>query len=127
MLCFVYVIVFGILGIFSASHRQLFFESLECIKSTFRRQPCETKVDQKVKASLVHRVFQRSPWMAKFLNKHFQVIAWTFILLTLITGVLSFKSGYDLIVHGTCTPGDPTGCTISQGTGVWSYLRGIVP
>lgn len=125
MLCIFYVLIFGILGLFSASHRELFFESLDCVKNSFKRQPCETDVEQKIKASVTHRMFQRSPWIAKQINNHFRLISWIFIVLTILTGLLTAKSGYDLLVHGTCTPGAPENCTLPQNNELLQFFKGI--
>ena len=126
MLCIFYVAAFGVLGIFSASHRKLFFESLECVKSTFTHQPCETQVDQKIKVSVTHKIFKRSPWLAKYFNQYFRAISWILIVLTLVTGILTAKVGYDLLVYGTCTPSDPSGCSISQVDKLVASLKGVV-
>lgn len=126
MLCFFYLAVFGLLGIFSASHRELFFESLECVKNTFTRQPCETDLEQKVKASITHSLFLRSPWVARQVNRHFRVISWAFVVLTVLTGFLTLEVIYDLAVYGTCTPGSSGGCTISNTQKLLDQLRGIL-
>ena len=126
MLCIFYIFMFGILGLFSASHRKLFFESIECVKNSFTRQPCETDVEQKVKTSVTHSIFQKSPWVAKQVNNHFRLISWTFVVLTVLTGFLTIKAGYDLLVHGTCTPGAPENCTVSQSNEIIQFFKGVV-
>ena len=64
VLCVIALIVFGILGIFSASHREYAKEAFNCVfrKATFR--PCNTDFNKKlkVKASL----------FASKINKSFQ-------------------------------------------------------
>ena len=50
--CIVAVVVFGILGIFSAKYRGYFKESLHCIKRTAMLKPCDTEFDQKMKAKI---------------------------------------------------------------------------
>lgn len=55
ILCLVALVVFGILGIFSAKYRELAKEAFGCFFKTIQLKPCDSKLDQRIKSSLWRR------------------------------------------------------------------------
>ncbi|MBY6293947.1 hypothetical protein GLU60_01000 [Nanohaloarchaea archaeon H01] len=113
MLCVAYLVVFGILGIFSSTHRELFIKSLECVKNSFKRRPCEADVKQEVRANITHSLIERNPRIAKFVNQYFDVLSWVFIILFIASTALTISVIVDLIIHGSCNPSKPSGCPVN--------------
>lgn len=102
MICILALIVFGVLAIFSASHRPLAKEAFECVflRMTFRK--CKTGLDVKVKSSIVGRIMKRSPLTAKFVYKHFEIFSWALVLLMIFSLGYSLYGGYNYYLYGNC-------------------------
>ena len=66
--CIVALIVFGIMGIFSATHRQLAKEALDCVIKTAVLKPCDTGFDDKMKAKITGKVAKKSPKTGKLIS-----------------------------------------------------------
>lgn len=116
MICLLSLIVFSFLGIFSASHRQLAKEAFNCVRNKAKREPCETNLDDSVKASAVGRVLNYSPRAARILNKYFEVFSWILLISLLATGIYTSYSVYNFIVYGNCNGAAATaGCSLNSG------------
>ncbi len=107
MICVIALIVFGILGIFSATHREYATEAFDCVFRRVTLRPCQTGFDKKMRGKIVGKLFVRSPKAAGLVHKHFEVISWFFTILMLTSFAYSAYSGYNLVVLGTCDPADP--------------------
>ena len=73
MPCIVALIVFGIMGIFSASQRALAKEALDCVFKRVTFRACNTGFAEKVKGKLLAKVLKRSTFLAKVLNKYYEI------------------------------------------------------
>ena len=105
ILCLAAMIVFGMLGIFSAKYRELAKEAFGCFFKTIQLKPCDSKLDQRIKSKLVARIMKFSPWLAKVVYRNFEVLSWIFTLLFLASLAYSAYSVYNLVVYGSCNPG----------------------
>ncbi|MFB6145616.1 MAG: hypothetical protein ABEJ99_03865 [Candidatus Nanohaloarchaea archaeon] len=115
MICVVSFLVFSILGIFSASHRQLAKESFRCIKNKTLREPCETDLEDRIRASLIGKLLEHSPRTARMLNDHFQLFSWMLLIILLASGIYSSYSLYNWVVYGNCNgPASTAGCTLNE-------------
>lgn len=115
MICVLSFVVFSILGIFSAKYRELSMEAFECLKSTFKNEPCETGLDDRVQATVVGKVLDYSPRLGKLLNNHFQAFSWIMVIILVISGFLAAEGVYNYIVYGNCNgPEAVVGCSINQ-------------
>ena len=110
MICILSLVIFGVLGIFSVSFRDIAKEAFDCVfrKVTFR--PCRTNFDEKMKSTLTAKIFKMSPGFAKIVYKYFEVISWFFVILLVVSLALVVRSGYLLVVYGTCDPEHPEDC-----------------
>ena len=106
--CFVAIIVFGILGIFSAKYRSYFRESLHCIKRTAMLKPCDTNFDQQMKAKITAGLMKRSERLGKIVYKQFNKIAWIFLIAMIISTFFTGLSIYNLAVYGNCNGPEST-------------------
>jgi len=113
VLCIIALIVFSIMSIFSVRYRVLAKQAFRCVflKMTFR--PCESGLDQKIKMSIVSTIFDHSPRSAKFLNKHFELLSWIFVILSIASFVLVAQGAYNIYLYGSCDPLHPEQCLIT--------------
>lgn len=118
ILCLVAMIVFGILGIFSAKYRELAREAFGCFFKTIQLKPCDTKLDQRIKSKLTSKIMDYSPWLAKGVYKNFVFLSWVFTILFFASTAYSAYSVYNLVVYGSCSPGSY--CIFNPGANVTS-------
>lgn len=113
VICVIALVVFGVLGLFSARYRALSAEAFDCVfrKVTFR--PCTTNLDQRIRAKIVAKIFTRSPKVAGIVRRYFEPLSVAFVILTMVSGVLAAQAGYNIWKYGTCTPSDPGACVFA--------------
>lgn len=102
MPCIVALIVFGIMGIFSASQRALAKEALGCVARRVTLRPCNTGFQDKVKGKLLAKVVTRSTFLAKVLNKYYVVFSWVFFILMVGSTIWVLQGVYNFYVFGSC-------------------------
>jgi protein-disulfide isomerase len=102
MPCIVALIVFGIMGIFSASQRALAREALDCVFKRVTFRACNTGFAEKVKGKLVGKVLKRSTFVAKVLNKYYEVFSWIFFILMVGSTIWVLVGVYNFYVYGSC-------------------------
>ena len=102
MICIIALVVFSIVGIFSATHRALAKEALDCVLRRVTFRPCNTGFDEKMKGMIVGRLLNRSVFAARFVKKYFEFISWGFIVLTLVSGFYTIQGGYNFYLYGSC-------------------------
>ena len=96
MPCVIALIVFSVLALFSASHRKLAREAFDCVFRRITLRPCDTGFDKKVKARVVGSLLDRSPKLAKFVNKRFELLSWIFALSMTVSTLWLLWSMYNL-------------------------------
>jgi protein-disulfide isomerase len=102
MFCIISFVVLSILGIFSASNRELAKEALDCVFRRVTLRPCNTGFDEKMKARILGVVIVRSEGAARFLNKYFEVLAWVFFILLLGSSLWTLNGLYLFYTTGSC-------------------------
>jgi len=115
MLCLAALIIFALLGIFSATHRALAREAWECVLNRARRRPCEASLGERVKTDLVAWLMPKNMRSAKFLNRHAETLAWVFVILSTISTLYVARGVFYLVTQGTCNPGGS--CIFDFGRG----------
>lgn len=113
MICFVALIVFGVLGLFSATHREFAREAFDCVFRKMTLRKCNTGFDEKMKMKIVGKVMKRSPKASKLVFNHFELISWAFTILMIVSLAYSAFAVYNLAVYGTCDPQDPEHCVFT--------------
>jgi len=111
MICILALLVFGILGIFSAAYRQIFFEACDCIfrRVTFRK--CRTGLDNKLKSQITGSIMRFSPFAARITYKYFEVFSWAFLILLIVSMYFTGAAIYNFTVYGNCNgPGSTEFC-----------------
>jgi len=102
MICFLAMIVFGILGIFSATHRKIAIEAFDCVFRKVTLRKCNTGLDVRLKSSITGKSFQKHPKLGKFIYRHFEIISGFFTVLLILSLVWTGISGYNYYVYGNC-------------------------
>lgn len=102
MPCLIALIVFGIMGIFSASHRALAKEAFDCIFRRVTFRPCNTGFQDKVKGKILSKIINRSTFLAKMVNKHYEILSWVFFILMVGSTLWVMRGGYNFYVYGSC-------------------------
>ena len=102
MICLLALVVFGILGIFSAYHRKLALEAFDCVFRRITLRKCESGLDQRLKSQITGKLLTKSPVLARFTFKNFELISWIFTILMIASLIYSGISIYNYISYGNC-------------------------
>jgi hypothetical protein len=108
MFCIVSFIVLSILGIFSASNRELAREALDCVLRRVTFRPCTTGFDEKMKAKILGVVITRSEGAARFLNRNFERLAWVFFIIFLASLTMFLRGLFLFYTTGSCNGANST-------------------
>lgn len=115
--CIVALVVFGILGIFSASHRKLAGEAFGCVFRTLTLRKCESNFDQKMKTRISVGLLKWNKPAGKFVFRHFEAISWLLVILTLASLVLIVVGVYNWWAFGNCNGPDSNGFCVFNAIG----------
>jgi len=102
MPCLIALIVFGIMGIFSASHRALAKEAFSCVFRRITFRPCNSNFKDKIKDKILAKLINRSIFLTKVVNKYYEVLSWIFFILMLGSTIFVLRGGYNFYVYGSC-------------------------
>ncbi|MFN7990984.1 MAG: thioredoxin domain-containing protein [Candidatus Micrarchaeia archaeon] len=118
VLCIIAFIVFAVMSIFSAKYRPLARKGFECVFRTVTMRPCDTGLDEQIKADLVSGLMKLSPGAARILNRHFTLFSWIFVLLTIGSMAYAVFGLYNFYAYGNCEgPGATSACILNDITG----------
>ena len=113
MFCLTALIVFSIMGIFSATHRRLAKEAFDCVFRRITFRPCNTGFDQKVKGKIIGKLLDKSPKLARGIHRFWEQISWALVIIFFVSMFFSVRSAYNLAVYKTCDPENPENCILS--------------
>jgi|FLOH01.1.fsa_nt_gi protein-disulfide isomerase len=102
MICIIALIVFGFLGIFSASHRIIAKEAFECVFKRLTLRKCDTGLDKRLKAQITGKLMKKSPNIGRWMYKHFETLSWIFLIIFLISIFYTAQGAYFFIKYGNC-------------------------
>ena len=102
MICLIALVVFGILGIFSASHRVIANEAFDCVFRRITLRKCNTSFDKKMKSKIMGTLIRKSPKTAKTIYKHFEAISWFFTILMIVSFAYSAVGIFNWVTYGNC-------------------------
>ena len=122
VLCFVALAVFLVLSIFSAKYRPLARRALDCVVKKATLRPCDTGLDDEIKAKSVSGIMMVSPGAAIFLNRHFAAFSLLFTLLFFASLYFAADGLYKFVVYGNCN-GPQGGFCIYSGLQNKAYLK----
>ena len=102
MFCLIALIIFSILGTFSATHRALARQAFDCVFRRITFRPCNADFKEKAKGKLVGKLLERSVLAARIFNKHFELISWLLFILTVGSLLWAMWGGYNFYLYGSC-------------------------
>lgn len=117
MICILALIVSGVFGIFSATHRKIAFEAFDCVFRRITLRKCESGLDLRLKSQITGKLMRRNPKIAKFTFKHFETISWIFTIIFILSIVYTVVGGYNYYLYGNCNGPNEEGFCIFDPTG----------
>jgi hypothetical protein len=125
MFCIVAFIVLSILGIFSATHRALAKQALDCVFRRVTLRPCNTDFKEKIKGRIVGKLLSHSVFAAKMFNKYFEVFSWIFFILMVASTYWSVRGAYNFYQYGSCNGLNQDGFCVFDPTGANNKISAI--
>ena len=114
VLCFIALPVFLVLSIFSAKYRALARRAMDCVLRTATLRPCESGLDDEIKAASIAGIMKVSPAAASFVNRHIEALSLFFMLLMLLSVVFTAEGLYNYWQYGNCNGLQGGFCPISD-------------
>jgi len=112
MICLIALVVFGILGLFSAKYRTIAKEAFECVFRRITLRKCTTGLDKRLKSQITGKLMRKRPGLGKAIYKHFEAISWIFTVVLIVSLGYSVYSLANLTVFGNCYGPEPSGFCI---------------
>jgi len=113
VICIVAMVVFGILGIFSARYRKIAKEAFSCVSRMLTFRPCVTGFDDKVRSAVTAKLMKRSERLAGAFYRNFKLLSVIFTISFFLSAGYTAYTVYNLAVYGTCDPQNPQNCVIN--------------
>jgi len=105
------------MGIFSASHRQLAKEAFACVLRRITFRPCNVSFQEKAKGKILGWLLRKSPFLAKFFNKYFEVLSWIFFVLMMGSFAYGAYGAYNFYIYGSCNGPNSSGFCVFDPAG----------
>jgi hypothetical protein len=109
VVCTIALVVFAILGIFSARYRKLAKEAFDCTFKKLTFKPCDTGLDTRIKAGITTKLM-RWPKAAKWMHKNFDTLTTILFMVMIVSTVWSGyeigKGVYNYEKYGNCNGPD---------------------
>jgi protein-disulfide isomerase len=102
MICIIALVVFGILGIFSARYRTIAREAFDCVFRRITLRKCTTGLDKRLKSQITGRLMRKRPGLGKAVYRHFEAISWVFTIALILSLGYSAYSVANLFIYGNC-------------------------
>jgi len=102
MICLIALVVFGILGIFSATHRKIAREALDCVFRRLTIRKCTSGLDKRLKSQITGKLMSKSPRLAKFTYRNFELISWVLTILMVLSLFYTGLGIYNFAKYGNC-------------------------
>lgn len=117
MICLIALVVFGILGIFSATHRKIAAQAFDCVFRKMTLRPCQSGLDQRLRIGIIGTASRKSPKLARFISKHFEILSWAFTILMIVSMIYSVIGAFNFVVYGNCNGESSQAFCIYNGLG----------
>lgn len=125
MICIIALVVFGVLGIFSLSYREVAIEAFDCVFRRMTLRKCQTRLDERSRSQMTGKIKKLSPFLARYFYKYFRIIEFAFVLLFILSLIQTGISGYNYYLYGNCNGLEETGFCIFDPTGHNSQFSNI--
>lgn len=100
--CVIGLVIFGILGIFSAKYRRYFRESLHCMRRQLMLKACDTQFDLEMKSKISAKISKKSPSAARFVFRRFALLSWILLIIMLVSAAAIVYGFYNFVAYGNC-------------------------
>ncbi len=110
--CIVALVVFGILGIFSAKYRSLAKEAFDCAYRAATLRPCVSRLDERIKSKITAKMMVKSPALAKAFYRNFRAFSYVFVLAFFLSAGGIFYGLYNYFAFGDCNGPESNGFCI---------------
>ena len=118
MICIIALIVFGIMGIFSAAYRKIAKEALDCVFKRITLRKCDTGLDQRLKSKIIGGMMKRNQKAAKFVFKNFEVLSWIFTILLIGSLAYTAYGLVNLAIYGNCNGNQGGFCIFAPSSNI---------
>ena len=115
MICLIALLVFGILGIFSATHRKIALEAFDCVFRRLTIRKCTSGLDKRLKSQITGKLMKKSPKIARFTYRNFELISWFFTIILILSLVYTGIGAYNFAMYGNCNGENSQKACIYQG------------
>jgi len=115
MICLIALVVFGILGIFSATYRKIAKEAFDCVFRRLTIRKCTSGLDKRLKSQLIGKLMKRNPKVARFTYKNFELISWFFTIILIISLIYTGLGIYNFAMYGNCNGANSQKACIYKG------------
>lgn len=102
MICLIALVVFAVLGIFSAKYRTVAKEAFDCVFRRITLRKCTTGLDKRLKSKITGKLMLKHPGFARNVYKHFEMISWVFTIVLIVSFSYSVYSVANLFIYGNC-------------------------
>lgn len=102
MICLIALVVFSVLGIFSASHRKIAAKAFDCVFRRVTLRPCNSGLDQQLRSGIIAFFSKKNVRAARFVAKHFEIISWLFTIIMVVSLFYSLLGVYNYVIYGNC-------------------------
>ncbi len=117
MFCVAALVIFSILGLFSATHREYAKQALDCVFRRVTLRPCNTGFREQTKSKILAKLLSHSVPLAKFFNKNFELLAWIFMIAMIGSTLWAAQGLYKFYLYGSCNGLNQSGFCAFDPTG----------
>jgi hypothetical protein len=117
MICVIALVVASVLGIFSASYREIAKEAFDCVTKKVTFRPCTTGLDSRLKTRISSSIFRYVPRLSKWVYKHFELCSWIFLVLSVVSLVYVGIGTYNYVLYGNCNGPSSAFCVFNALSG----------
>jgi len=122
VLCLLALPVFLFLSIFSAKYRPLARRALNCVVKKVTLRPCETGLNEELKAASIAGLMKLHAPTAAFVNRHFEAFSLFFTLIFIASFLITAQGLYNFVLYGNCN-GPEGGFCIYNGLQNKAFLK----
>ncbi len=112
----------AVLSLFSAKYRPLARRAFDCVARKVTLRPCDTGLDEEIKAASIAGIMRISPPAASFTNRHFEALSLVFTALFFLSMVYTGIGIYNFAIYGNCN-GPEGGFCIYNGLQNKAFLK----
>ncbi|HJV36105.1 DsbA family protein [Geomonas sp.] len=117
MFCIISFLILAVMGIFSASSRELAKQAWGCVFRRVTLRPCTTGFDERMKSRILGSVINRSETAARLLSRNFELLSWTMFVLMVASTLFAARGVYLFYVTGNCSGSEEAAFCLLDPTG----------